>query len=155
MFDLQIMDLSEAPLAYALIAEADVRATKVKLNLAFPWLEVVCGRKTEEEIFLIADMRECYRFALCEKAQEIVSIACRSLEPKSGKLISVELSKVVIIDDGISVRFEKIGGYLLDPFTLKRDCRSEKKTVAPLFEVNKELRRRPRAKVQSILSEST
>ena len=149
MFDLQLMDLSEAPLAYAVSTGTDVRATKVKLNLAIPWLEVVCGRKTEEEIFLIVNMHEYYRFALCEKAQEIVSISCRSLEQRTGKLTSVELSKVVVLDDGISVRFEQIDGYLLDPFTLKRDSRSEKKSVDPLFKVNKDLRRKPRAKVQS------
>lgn len=140
------MDLSEAPLTYAVVAGADVRATKVKLNLAIPWLEVVCGRKKEEEIFLIANMHEYYRFALYEKAQEIVSISCRSLERRTGKLISVELSKVVILDDGVSIRFEQIDGHLLDPFALKRDERSEKKSVEVLFEVNTEFRRRRRTK---------
>lgn len=146
MFDVQLKDLSRVPLTYAAITDADAFATKVKLNLAIPWLEVVCGRKTEEEIFLIADAREYHRFALSEKAQEIASIFCRALERKTGKLISVELSKVVALDDGISVRYGVIDGHLLDPLTLKRDARCEKNFLEVLFEVNTGLRRRRKRK---------
>lgn len=142
MFDLELKDLSRASLTYAAVTGVDAFATKVKLNLAIPWLEVVCGRKAEEEIFLIADTRECHRFALSEKAQQIVSISCRSLERKTGKLTSVELNKVVSLNDGVSVRYGVIDDQLLHPLTLERDACSEKKSVQLLFQVNTEIRRR-------------
>lgn len=146
MFDVLSKDLFKAPLPYAEINGTDVFATKVKLTLALPWLEVVCGERGEEEIFLLGDSREYAHFADEAVAQKVASIACRALERSSGKLVTIELSRVVILEDGISVRYGTAEGWLLDPLTLKRDRGGERKFEKVLFEVNAERRRAPKSK---------
>lgn len=146
MFDVLSRDLFKASLAYAAINGTDVFATKVKLTLALPWLEVVCGERGEEEIFLFGDSREYAHFADEPVAQKVASIACRVLERSSGKLVTIELSRVVILEDGISVRYGTAEGWLLDPLTLKRDRIGERKFEKVLFEVNTELRCAPEDK---------
>lgn len=146
MFDVLSKDLFKTPLPYEAITGVDVFASKVKLNLAVPWLEVVCGRKAEEEIFLFGDMREYGQFGEEEAAHKIASIACRVLDRASGTLTSIELTKIVTLGDENLVRYGTSDGFLLDPLTMKRDIRNERKSVKVLFEVNTKLRRFPKRK---------
>lgn len=144
MFELLVKDLSQAPMAYTALSGVDAFATKVKLSLAIPWLEVVCGKKTEEEIFLICNTDEYEKFAREEIAQKVASIVCRILERSSSNLSSVELHKVVLLEDGKSIRYETPSGALLHPFTLECDNRNVRATTKVLFEVNTKIRQRTR-----------
>lgn len=146
MFDLLAKDLAKVSLLYAAVNEADICAVKVKLNPVQPWLEIVCGKRAEEEVFLIADTRECQRFSLSGKGLEISSISCRTLDRKTGMLTTLELSRVVALEDGVSIRYGLADGTLLHPLTLDRDKRSEKAEVVVLFSINTEIRRRRKAK---------
>lgn len=146
MFELLVKDLSQAPLAYTVMNGVEAFATKVKLSLAIPWLEIVCGKKNEEEIFLISNTLEYERFAQEDISRHVASIACRVLERSSGKLNSVELCKVVVLEDEVSIRFEASSGVLLHPFTLEPDKRNEITTAKVLFEVNTKIRQRTRGR---------
>lgn len=137
MFDVDSKDLFRAPLPYELVNGTDVYASKVKVALPIPWIEVVCGRKSEEEIYLLGDERTYEVFAETSAAQKIRSIAGRVLDRRTGKLKSIALNRVVALADGISIRFRTEDGDLLNPLTMARDWKGELQVEKILFQVHK------------------
>lgn len=137
MFDVDSKDLFKAPVPYALVNGTDVYVSKVKIALPIPWLEVVCGRNSEEEIYLLGDDRMYEMFAETPAAQKIRSIAGRVLDRRTGKLKSIVLNRVVALADGISIRFRTEEGELLNPLTMVRDLKGELQAEKILFQVNK------------------
>lgn len=148
MFDVESSDLFKAPLTYRFVNGTDVFASKVKLSLPVPWLEVVCGRKSEEVIYLLSSLCKYEVFAETPAAQKIRSITGRVLDRRTGKLKSVALSAVVTFG-GVAIGFRSEDGALFDPLTLKPDLKKGKRQPEKiLFQAHKTRARKPRDRQQ-------
>lgn len=142
MFDVRSSDLLRAPAPYAALNGSDVFAKKVKLASGLPWLEIVCGAKAEEDIFFLTGSQNLLSFSEEEVAQRIASMCCRMLEKETGRLSSLELSQVVALGDGVTVRYRTCDGHLLHPLTMETDELGQSKAAEVLLEVNPAMRKK-------------